>query len=159
MAGQGTVMSSSRARRRRSATELIKARYVYLADFFDRWYEELPWRKRMPLGKRGEQIAARHLKRRGYIILARNYRAAGAEIDLIALEDSRLVFVEVKTRKGADFGIPQEAVDDHKQDQVRRAANAYAGWRGARGVATRFDVIAITGAGRDRKLELIKDAF
>jgi putative endonuclease len=139
--------------------ELFRASYVYLGDFLDRWYEELPWRKRIPLGKRGEQIAARYLRRCGYLILTRNFRAAGAEVDLIALEDTTLVFVEVKTRLGIAAGTPEEAVDDHKQQQIRRAANVYAERRHAGGMATRFDVIAITGAGRDRRLELIKDAF
>jgi putative endonuclease len=139
--------------------ELFRASYVYLGDFLIRWYEELPWRKRIPLGKSGEQIAARYLRRCGYLILTRNFRAAGAEVDLIALEDTTLVFVEVKTRLGIAAGTPEEAVDDHKQQQIRRAANVYAERRHAGGMATRFDVIAITGAGRDRRLELIKDAF
>jgi putative endonuclease len=137
----------------------FRASYVYLGDFLDRWYEELPWRRRVPLGQRGEQIAARYLRRCGYLILTRNFRAVGAEVDLIALEDTTLVFVEVKTRLGIGAGTPEEAVDDHKQQQIRRAANVYAELRHAGGVATRFDVIAITGAGRNRRLELIKDAF
>ena len=130
-----------------------------LGDLLDRCYEELPWRRRIPLGPRGEQIARRYLRRCGYLILARNYRAMGAEIDLVALDDSELVFVEVKARAGVEAGTPQEAVDERKQEQIRRAAESYVAARHAEGVATRFDVIAITGAGRGRKLELIKDAF
>lgn len=136
-----------------------RAPYIAVGGLVDRWYEELPWRRGIPLGVRGERIAERHLKRCGYIMLARNYRAAGAEIDLIALDGRTLAFVEVKTRGGEDFGTPQEAVDDGKQERIKRAAAAYVEWRRARGVPIRFDVVAITGAGRGRRLEVIKDAF
>jgi putative endonuclease len=151
--------AAPRVRYRHAISELIQAPYVYVAEFFDRWYEELPWRRRIDLGKRGEQIAARHLRRRGYIVLARNVRVAGAEIDLIALEGTTLVFVEVKTRSGVAAGTPQEAVEEKKRAQLRRAANAYLERRNARGIATRFDVIAIIGTGRNRRLELIREAF
>lgn len=137
----------------------LRRPYVWLGDFFDCCYEELPWRKRLPLGQRGEGIARRHLRRCGYLILARNYRAMGAEVDLVALDASALVFVEVKARSDHEAGLPQEAVDDHKREQLRRAAEAYVAARRAHGVATRFDVVALTGTGRGRRLELIKDAF
>ncbi|HXD89692.1 MAG TPA: YraN family protein [Candidatus Binataceae bacterium] len=137
----------------------IRMPYVQMGEFFDRWYEELPWRKRIALGPRGEAIARRHLQRCGYLILAHNYRAAGAEIDLVAIDHDTLVFIEVKARAGVAAGTPREAVDDHKQEQIRRAASSYIAMRGAEAVATRFDVVAITGTGRGRTLELIKDAF
>jgi putative endonuclease len=138
---------------------LVRAPYVYVGAFFDRLYEEMPWRRQVPAGRRGEQVAARHLKRCGYLILARNYRAAGAEIDLIALDKSTLVFVEVKFRVGSGFGTPAEAVDLEKRERIRRAARAFAEWRGAPDVPARFDVVALSGAGRSCRLELIKDAF
>jgi putative endonuclease len=143
----------------RSFRSWIRLPYVLAGELLDCWYEELPWRQRIPLGQRGEQIARRHLRRCGYLILAQNYRAMGAEIDLVALDGAHLVFVEVKARAGVEAGTPQEAVDDHKQDQIRRAADSYVAARHAQGVAMRFDVVAITGAGRGRQLELIKDAF
>ncbi|MBV8772817.1 MAG: YraN family protein [Deltaproteobacteria bacterium] len=119
----------------------------------------MPWRQRIPSGRRGEQIAARHLKRCGYLILARNYRSAGAEIDLVALDGSTLVFVEVKFRAGPAFGTPAEAVDREKRERIRRAARAFAEWRGVPDLPTRFDVVALSGAGRFCRLELIEDAF
>jgi putative endonuclease len=137
----------------------MRAPYIAFGGLLDRWYEELPWRRGIALGVRGERIAERHLRRCGYLILARNYRAAGAEIDLIGLDRRTLAFVEVKTRGGEDFGTPQEAVDDGKQDRIRRAAAAYIQWRRAHGVPMRFDVVAITGTGRGRRLQVIKDAF
>jgi putative endonuclease len=137
----------------------VRFPYVYLGTLFDKWYEELPWRKGIDAGRRGEQIAARHLRRCGYIILARNYRAAGAEIDLVALDRETLVFVEVKARGGAGFGMPQEAVDHEKRERIRRAALAFAQRRGAGDLPARFDVVAINGVGRRRRLLLLKDAF
>ena len=140
-------------------TRIVRAPYVYVGAIFDRWYEAMPWRKRVPAGRRGEQVAARHLKRCGYLILAQNYRAAGAEIDIVALEGSTLVFVEVKSRHGAGFGTPAEAVDFEKRVRIRRAARAFAEWRGVPDLPARFDVVALTGAGRSQRLEVIKDAF
>lgn len=138
---------------------ILRAPYVYIGAILDRCYEEMPWRKAVPAGRRGEQIAARHLKRCGYLILARNYRAAGAELDLIALDGSILVFVEVKFRAGSGFGTPAEAVDFEKRERIRRAAHAFTEWRGVPDLPTRFDVVALSGTGSRSQLELIKDAF
>jgi len=152
-------MPALRVSGRRSLRRLIRIPYIYIGDWLDRWYEELPWRRRISLGRRGEQIAARHLKRRGYQIVARNYRGGGAEVDLVAVEDETLVFVEVKTRNGTNFGTPAEAVDPRKQERIRRAARSYAARGHMDAIEQRFDVVAITRVGRDRRLELIKDAF
>lgn len=130
-----------------------------LGDWLDRWYEELPWRERTALGPRGEAIAARHLKRCGYRILARNFRAAGGEIDLITMERDTLVFVEVKTRINASTGLPQEAVDERKQRRIRRTAAVYAARNRAWAREMRFDVVSIMGVGRKCRLEILKDAF
>jgi putative endonuclease len=137
----------------------IRRRWVSVGDYFDRWYEELPWRRRLPLGRRGEEIAARHLRRCGYRILERNYRAAGAEIDLVATERSTLVFVEVKTRSSAAFGAPAEAVDERKAARIHRAAGIYLRRVHAAERPVRFDIVAIVGAGRGCRLELLRDAF
>ena len=137
----------------------LRQRWVSVGDYFDRWYEELPWRRRIPLGRRGEDIAARHLRRCGYRILERNYRAAGAEIDLVAADHETLVFVEVKARSSAAFGVPAEAVDARKSARIRRAAAIYLRRNHAEQRPARFDIVAIVGAGRGRRLELLKDAF
>ncbi|MGD0073304.1 MAG: YraN family protein [Candidatus Binataceae bacterium] len=114
---------------------------------------------RIRLGARGERIAERHLKRNGYRIVSRNFRAAGAEVDLVAMDGATLVFVEVKTRQGASAGAPQEAVDRRKQAHIRRAAAIYADRNRAASGAIRFDVVAIAGAGAERRVEILKDAF
>ena len=74
---------------------------------------------------RGERIAARHYRLRGYRILAANVRAGGNELDLIVRRGSRLVFVEVKERADQSFGGPIAAVDREKRRRVRRAAAAW----------------------------------
>jgi|SRR6516164_11551453 putative endonuclease len=139
--------------------KLLRRYYIFLGDRLDCWYEELPWRRQTPFDQRGDAVARRHLQRCGYLILARNYRAMGAEIDLVALDGLELVFVEVKMRSDHVTGLPQEAVDDQKRGQIRHAAAAYVAGRRAQGVATRFEIIVLTRAGRGRRLEHLKDAF
>jgi len=114
---------------------------------------------RIALGRRGEQIAERHLRRHGYRILERNFRGAGAEIDLVAMDGETLVFVEVKTRRTAQTGMPQEAVNSYKQRHLRRAGEVYAQRRRTHDCPIRFDVVAILEDGSGRHLELLKDAF
>ncbi len=114
---------------------------------------------RQGLGRRGERDAERYLKRHGYRILGRNFRAAGAEIDLIAAEGETLVFVEVKARRGIGTGTPQEAVDGRKQRRIRRAAEIYVARTRAHDYPIRFDVVAIRMDGGEARFELLKDAF
>ena len=116
--------------------------------------------RRLLYGERSEHLAARHLKWRGYRIIARNFRAAGAEIDIIAKDRNTIVFVEVKARmRDGSFGSPELQVDGRKQDRIRRAAEIFAIRYHDGAPPTRFDIIAISGDGRARKLEHLKDAF
>ena len=119
--------------------------------------------RRLPYGERSEHLAARHLKWRGYKIIARNFRAAGAEIDIIMKDHETLVFVEVKARMSDRVGPPELAVDDRKQYRIRRAAEIFANRHHMQDLAQdrpmRFDVVAIRGDGRGRKVKHLKDAF
>jgi putative endonuclease len=114
---------------------------------------------RKGFGRRGERDAERYLKRRGYRILDRNFRAAGAEIDLIATEGGSLVFIEVKARRSVASGTPQEAVDGRKQRRIRRAAEIYVAREHAHDLPIRFDVVAILMNEGAAQIELVKDAF
>src|SRR5271167_3612769 len=82
------------------------------------------WSADLALGRRGEDLAHRFLRRQGFTIVARNYRlAAGdAEADLIAWEQDHLVFVEVKSRQTADHGPPERAVGPEKRAHLLRVA-------------------------------------
>jgi putative endonuclease len=111
-------------------------------------------------GKRGEQIAAEFLARKGWRIAERNWRAGRGEIDLIAWANEKLlVFVEVKTRAGDGFGGPEEAVNARKQDIMARTAGAYMesvgyDWE------IRFDIVAVLlKDGKVLEIRHVEDAF
>jgi putative endonuclease len=112
---------------------------------------------RQRLGARGEQLAAAHLERLGYRILARNHRTRWGELDLIAQHEGLVAFVEVKTRRASGAsGTPFEAVDHRKRAQVRRMAASWLATEPNRPHADqlRFDVIGVTMDGAGRLLEL-----
>ena len=113
------------------------------------------------LGARGEQLAAEHLERLGYAVVARNHRTRYGEIDLVAADERTLVFVEVKTRRGR--GNPWDALDARKQLQVRRMGFAYLSEVAdrPRRPKIRFDAIGVTidAAGRLTSLDHLESAF
>lgn len=113
------------------------------------------------LARRGENAAARYLKRRGYKIVARGSRTRWSELDLVAVDGRTVVFVEVKTRASDERGLPAEAVDLEKQQRITRAALAYSRRHGLLDVASRFDVISIVWPAGSRKpnIEHFKNAF
>ena len=94
------------------------------------------------LGRWGEALAAEHLRRAGYQILAANWRSRFGEIDLIAADQNYLCFVEVKLRKSAAFGGAGEFVDRRKQDKLRLTAELYLSQHPTR-LQPRFDVVEI----------------
>jgi putative endonuclease len=105
------------------------------------------WRGRqqpVSLGERGERAAERFLKRLGYKIVARHDSGRLGELDLVAVDDRTVVFVEVKTRRDDDAGSPAEAVDERKQAKLTRLALAFLKRHGLLEYAARFDVVAIT---------------
>ncbi|MGC1677479.1 MAG: YraN family protein [Candidatus Binataceae bacterium] len=119
----------------------------------------LPGAARFRFGREGEKMAERHLRKLGYRIVERNYRAAGAEIDIIAMDGETIVFVEVKRRNGTAAGTPEEAVNAAKQKQIRRAAEAFVAHYHATERDARFDVVAIVQNGSRRRIQHLKDAF
>ena len=110
------------------------------------------------LGKVGEDLAVDYLTHKGYQILERNWRSGHKEIDIIALDDTNLVVVEVKTRKSDDFGEPDIAVGRDKQRFLIWAADAYVRKRRL-DVDARFDIISIVFTDEEPKIEHIEDAF
>ncbi|HEY6760237.1 MAG TPA: YraN family protein [Baekduia sp.] len=116
---------------------------------------------RQTLGRLGEQLAAEHLERRGFSIVARNHRTRYGEIDVIATDGSVLIFVEVKTRRGR--GEPWDALHEAKRAQVRRMARAYLTEASDRPRVrlVRFDAIGIVidTRGRLTRLEHLENAF
>lgn len=102
------------------------------------------------LGRKGEDAAARFLERRGYDILARNWTCAVGEADIVACDESTLVFVEVKTRSDCDKGLPEEAVGTEKRKRYEKIAHAFLKTCDIADVSVRFDVVAIVLVGSDR---------
>jgi putative endonuclease len=105
------------------------------------------------LGRVGERLAREHLERLGYRVVASNYRTRFGELDLIVCDDTRLVFVEVKTRRSGALESSVEAVSADKQRRVRRMAAAWLvdATDRPRSRELRFDVVAVT-VDRDSRL-------
>jgi len=98
--------------------------------------------KQKRVGDWGEAVAASYLRERGYEILAAGYRTRYGEIDLIAADAAFLIFVEVKTRKDADFALAREAVDARKRAKIRRTAEMFL-IENETELQPRFDVIEL----------------
>jgi len=114
--------------------------------------------KKKELGKEGEDIAVRFLKKNKYKILEKNFRTPLGEIDIIARDGDTLVFVEVKTRENPLFGEPFESVNYHKKRKLIKVASLYL--KRLRDIPPcRFDVISITFKDNTPHIQLIKDAF
>lgn len=113
------------------------------------------------LGQRGEQLAAEHLERLGYEVVARNHRTRYGEIDLIAADRATLVIVEVKSRRGD--GSPWDNLDARKRAQVRRMGRAYLSdvTDRPRRSHVRFDAIGVRfdSAGAFAGLDHLESAF
>ncbi|MBI4684587.1 MAG: YraN family protein [Nitrospirae bacterium] len=110
------------------------------------------------IGSKGEDLAAEHLKRKGYKIIARNYKTPIGEIDIIAQDRETLVFVEVKTRSSNAFGSPFEAVDARKQMKLKKLALLYLKIQ-KKNPPVRFDVLSIYLNNTGKEIEHIRDAF
>lgn len=96
------------------------------------------------LGSRGEQLAAQYLQDKGYTIIERNFTVHKVgEIDLITKKGDEIVFIEVKTRTGIQYGYPEEAVDWRKMKKISRAAQYFLSIKHLHYAYIRFDVISV----------------
>jgi putative endonuclease len=102
------------------------------------------------LGRYGEDLAVEHLRSQGLVILARNWRCATGELDVIARDGSSLVICEVKTRRSCAYGTPAEAVGPRKLRRLRELALRWLDEQQLHVPDIRFDVIGIVqpAAGR-----------
>ena len=112
-------------------------------------------RTTIEVGATGEDRAADHLVRNGFRIVERNYRCKLGELDIVARDGSTLVFVEVRSRRDAEFGSALDAINVHKRRKVTKVAMFYLARRQPKFREARFDVVAITGP----ELVHIKDAW
>jgi putative endonuclease len=95
------------------------------------------------VGKYGEDLAARHFVGAGFTVLARNWRCAAGEIDIVARDGSVLVIAEVKTRRSTAFGTPAEAITRRKADKLRELALMWLREHPGGGSGVRFDVVSV----------------
>ncbi len=113
-------------------------------------------------GRAGERATIKFLKKNGYRIIEKNFRTQAGEVDVIAEHVKVLVFVEVKTRSGSQFGHPVEALTPYKQKKIGQIARGFLAKHNIQDRQCRFDVVSISGdpeAAQDWKIELIQDAF
>ena len=122
-----------------------------------RFAGRLRYRRDGNVGRRGEELAHRYLRSRGFTVVARNWRPpqGGGELDLVTWQGSTLVFVEVKSRVSGQWSAPERDIDMEKINSLRKAARNYIRRAAAEEAETRFDVITVTG---DR-IEHLREAF
>jgi putative endonuclease len=118
------------------------------------------WPADLALGRRGEDLAHRFLRRKGFKIVARNYRlgSGSAEADVIGWHGESLVFIEVKTRRSGEHGPPGRAVGDEKREHLRRVARAFARKSNTPLERVRFDLVSVILT-NPPELEWLPDAF
>ncbi|MCC7353878.1 MAG: YraN family protein [Anaerolineae bacterium] len=109
------------------------------------------------MGARGEELVAAYLRTQGYTILARNWRCAQGEVDIVAQDGATLVIVEVRTRRSLAFGSPEESVNESKQARLRALAEAVVQSRDWQG-PWRIDVVAVDLTGGRSRVRLLTDA-
>ncbi len=118
-----------------------------------------PGDDRVRRGRAVEERVAAWLARRGFIVLARNFRTRGGEIDIVAREGETLVFVEVRSRREGSPWSPEASVGPRKQARIARAAVAWLRRHGGADRPCRFDVVAVrVGEGRLR-VHHVRGAF
>ena len=98
---------------------------------------------RQLLGRWGEKVAAHFLEAKGYVIVERNWRTGRGELDLVAQDGPLLVFVEVKTRRGQQYGTPEESITPRKQEKLLELVQLYLTDHALTDVEWRVDVVAI----------------
>lgn len=99
--------------------------------------------ERHETGKIGENISVRYLQQIGYTIIERNFECKQGEIDIIARDKDELVFIEVKTRSSALYGLPKEAVDKTKMKHIYQSAEYYVYAKHLENKPIRIDVIEV----------------
>lgn len=114
--------------------------------------------KKQHYGHWGEEKAVSFLESGGFRIVERNWHFGRIEIDIIAEKDDILIFIEVKARKNADYGFPEESVNYSKQEKILEAAEEYIELHNVE-KETRFDIISITGTEGNEKVVHFIDAI
>ena len=111
------------------------------------------------LGKLGEDIISNYIQKQGYKILERNFECSQGEIDIIALDNEELVFIEVKTRTGVNYGEASEAITRYKKRHLLNSIKYYLYKRNLENEFIRIDVAEVYVKGENIKINYIKKAI
>jgi putative endonuclease len=114
---------------------------------------------RQAFGELGERIAERWLRKRGWRVVQRRFRNGHRDIDLVVEQDGTVAFVEVKARRGAEFGGPVEAVNWRKRKELERSALVWIDRHGRETDTYRFDVVGVLLNGTDVRVCHVENAF
>ena len=114
---------------------------------------------RQAFGELGERIAERWLRRTGWRVLQRRFRSGHRDIDLIVEREGTIAFVEVKARRGEQFGLPIEAVNWRKQKELTKSAQVWIDRHGRPEESYRFDVVGVLMKGDRVRVRHVEDAF
>src|ERR1041384_655169 len=110
-------------------------------------------------GELGERIAERWLRRQGWRLVQRRFRNGHRDIDLVVEREGTVAFVEVKARRGAEFGGPLEAVNWRKQKELSKSACVWIDRHGRPSESYRFDVVGVLVDGERVRVRHVANAF
>jgi len=114
---------------------------------------------RQAFGELGERIAERWLRRQGWRVVQRRFRSGHRDIDLVVEREGTIAFVEVKARRGSEFGDPIEAVNWRKQKELSRSAFVWIDRHGRPRESYRFDVVGVLVEGERVRVRHVANAF
>ena len=115
--------------------------------------------KRHETGKKGEELACKFLIKNNYQIIIRNFRSKMGEIDIVAKDNDEIVFIEVKTRRQKEYGLPAEAVNKRKRTHILLVAEYFLMINNMENIFCRFDVIEIFICNKNTKINHIKNCI
>jgi putative endonuclease len=116
-------------------------------------------KQRQALGLTGERVAARWMQRDGWSLIAHRFRSGHRDVDLIMQRGTEVAFVEVKARRGDQFGSPVEAVHYRKRRELSKSALIWVDRHGSPGLSYRFDVVGVLISGTLVRVRHVPDAF
>jgi len=115
--------------------------------------------KNLNLGKKGEEVAAEYLKKKGYRILTQNFRVKGGELDIVAEKNGEIVFVEVRARSSNAIVSPAESITQEKRRRLRRAAEIFLVSKGLDLHPCRFDFIFVVKNNKKFEIEHLENVY
>ena len=110
-------------------------------------------------GRDGEALARTFLRKKGYRFVEQNWHCRWGELDLIMMDGSEFVFVEVKLRANMKYGAPEEMIDWKKRKRLQKSAFAYLRSKKKDDAFWRFDTVAITGNKSHYEIEHFQDTI